>query len=195
VFPSKQIIVVYPDDYENLALAMQHEVAKVDGFDCTAWTIEHYKQNSPTLSGRSFVIFLGTAEENRFTKTYQSQISRIVNINGACHGWDGSKAIVFGDGSLDSKPAFEAFKSTLKVGGAAVGVSSVGTIGGVLGASFLGAVATTAAPVAILGGGIYSIAKYFKGKKSQKALRYEQTKMAIYNFLSAELEVWTKGFN
>ena len=200
MYPSKQIIVVYPEDYEDLALAMQHEISKVDSFDCTAWAVEHYKQNAPTLSGRSFVIFLGTAEENRFTKTYQSQISRIVNINGACHGWDGSKAIVFGDGNLDSKPAFEAFKNNLGLGGAAGGVAGVaglaatGGVGSVVGAGFLATVATVAAPAAILGGGlVYGVAKYFKNKKAQRELRYDQTKIAIYNFLRSELEIWTKG--
>lgn len=200
MYQSKQIIVVYPEDYEDLALAMQHEVVKVDSFDCTAWTIEHYKQNAPTLSGRSYVIFLGAAEENRFTKTYQSQISRIVNINGACHGWDGSKAIVFGDGNLDSKPAFEAFKSTLGLGGATgrvvgtAGLVATGGVGGVVGAGFLATVATVAAPAAILGGGlVYGVTKYFKNKKAQRELRYDQTKIAIYNFLRSELEIWTKG--
>ena len=192
MFPSKQIIVVYPDDYEDLALAMQHEISKVEDFDCSAWSIEHYKQNAPQLSGRSCVVFLGTAEENRFTKTYQSQISRIVNINGACLGWDGSKAVIFGEGNLEKKPAFDAFKSKLGLGSAAAGVaSSAGGLGVAMSSGFL--VAVPLAHAAILGGGIYTVAKYFMDKKARKQLRYEQTKMAIYNFLLTELEAWTKG--
>lgn len=200
MYASKQIIVVYPDDYEDLALAMQHEVSKVDSFDCTAWSIEHYKQNAPALSGRSYVAFLGTSDENRFTKTYQSQVSRVVNINGACHGWDGSKAIIFGDGNLESRPAFEAFKDKLGLGSAAKATGVVGAVaatnslGAVAGAGFLASAATFAAPVAIIGGGaVYGIAKFFKNKKAQRELRYEQTKIAIFNFLRTELEVWTKG--
>lgn len=192
MFPSKQIIVVYPDGYEDLALAMQHEISKVDDFDCSAWSIEHYKQNAPTLSGRSFVIFLGTAEENRFTKIYQSQISRIVNINGACLGWDGSKAVIFGLGNLEQKPAFDAFKSKLGYGPAAAGVaSSAGSLGVAMSSGFLAAVPV--GPAKIIGGGIYIVAKFFMDKKARRELRYEQTKMAIYNFLLTELEAWTKG--
>ncbi len=192
MYPSKQIIVVYPDDYEDLALAMQHEISKVDGFDASAWSIEHYKQNAPTLSGRSYVIFLGTAEENKFTKTYQSQISRIVNINGACLGWDGSKAVIFGEGNLEKKSAFEAFKSKLGYGSAAAGVAtSAGSVGAAMSAGFL--VAVPVVQAAVIGGGIYSITKFFIDKKARRELRYEQTKMAIYNFLLTELEAWTKG--
>lgn len=192
VFPSKQIIVVYPDDYEDLALAMQHEVSKVDSFDCSAWSIEHYKQNAPQLSGRSYVVFLGNAEENRLTKAYQPQIPRIVNINGACLGWDGSKAVIFGEGNLEKKTAFDAFKSKLGYGSAAAGIaSSARGFGAVMSTGFL--VAVPVVQVAIIGGGVYSIAKLFMNKKARRVLRYEQTKMAIYNFLLTELEVWTKG--
>lgn len=173
MFPSKQIIVVYPDDYEDLALAMQHEISKVDDFDCSAWSIEHYKQNAPTLSGRSFVIFLGTAEENRFTKTYQSQISRIVNINGACLGWDGSKAIIFGEGNLEKKSAFDAFKSKLGYGSAAAGVaSSAGSLGVAMSSGFL--VAVPVVQAAIIGGGIYSVAKFFMDKKARRERRFSR---------------------
>ena len=192
MFSSRQIIVVYPDDYEDLALAMQHEISKVDNFDCSAWSIEHYKQNAPQLSGRSYVVFLGTAEENRFTKAYQSQISRIVNINGACLGWDGSKAVIFGEGNLEKKSAFDAFKSKLGYGSAAAGVaSSAGGLGAAMSTGFL--VAVPVVQVAIIGGGVYSVARFFMNKKARRELRYEQTKMAIYNFLLTELEVWTKG--
>ncbi|WP_104097157.1 hypothetical protein [Stutzerimonas kunmingensis] len=191
MFPNKQIIVVYPDDYEDLAVAMQHEISKVDSFDCSAWSIEHYKQNAPTLSGRSYAVFLGTPDENRFTKMYQPQISKIVNVNGACLGWDGSKAIIFGEGNLEKKPAFDAFKSKLGYGSAAAGIASSATLGTVMSAGFL--VAVPALPAAIIGGGVYSVAKFFMNKKARRVLRYEQTKMAIYNFLLTELEIWTKG--
>lgn len=192
MYPSKQIIVVYPDDYEDLALAMQHEISKVEDFDSSAWSIEHYKQNAPTLSGRSYVIFLGTAEENKFTKTYQPQISRIVNINGSCLGWDGSKAVIFGEGNLEKKSAFESFKSKLGYGSAAAGVAtSAGSVGAAMSAGFL--VAVPVVQAAVIGGGIYSVAKFFIDKKARRELRYEQTKVAIYNFLLTELEAWTKG--
>lgn len=192
MYPGKQIIVVYPDEYEDLAIAMQHEISKVEGFDCSPWSIEHYKQNTPQLSGRSYVVFLGTADENHFTKAYQSQIFNIVNINGACLGWDGSKAVIFGEGNLEKKYAFDAFKSKLGYGSAAAGMSaSAGSIGAALSTGFL--VAVPVVQLGVLGIGIYSAAKLFMNKKARRELRYEQTKMAIYNFLLTELEAWTKG--
>ena len=33
----------------------------------------------------------------------------------------------------------------------------------------------------------------FLSKKAQRELRYDQTKIAIYNFLRSELDIWTKG--
>lgn len=182
MFSSKQVIVVYPENYEELAIALQHEISKVNGFDSAAWTLEHYKQNMPTLSGRSYVIFIGGAEENRFSKMYLSQISNVVNINGACFGRDGSKAVVFGEGKLEQKSAFEAFKSKLGYGQAASGA-----IGAAVGGAFL--VAVPLAPLAIGGVG-YQMVRYFKSRSEAKELRYEQTKLAIYNFVLTELDVW-----
>lgn len=176
MFSSRQVIVVYPETYEELAIALQHEISKVDGFDSAAWTLEHYKQNMPTLSGRSYVIFIGDAEENRFSKMYLSRISNIVNINGACFGRDGSKAVVFGEGKLEQKSAFEAFKSEL-----GYGQTASGAIGAAVGVAFL-----VAAPL-VPG---YQVVRYFKSKSEAKELRYEQTKLAIYNFVLTELDAW-----
>lgn len=172
MFSSRQVIVVYPETYEELAIALQHEISKVDGFDSAAWTLEHYKQNMPTLSGRSYVIFIGDAEENRFSKMYLSRISNIVNINGACFGRDGSKAVVFGEGKLEQKSVFEAFMSKL-----GYGQTASGAIGAAVGGAFL-----VAAPLE----GV----RYFKSKSEAKELRYEQTKLAIYNFVRTELDTW-----
>lgn len=189
MFSSRQVIVVYPETYEELAIALQHEISKADGFDSAAWTLEHYKQNMPTLSGRSYVIFIGDAEENRFSKMYLSQISNVVNINGACFGRDGSKAVVFGEGKLEQKNDFEDFKAKLGYGVASS--ASAGAIGTAVGSAFL--VAVPLAPVVVggaLGGLSYQVVKYFKSKGEAKKLRYEQTKLAIYNFVLTELDAW-----
>jgi len=180
MFPSKQIIVVYPKSYEELAIVLHHEISKVDGFDSAAWTIEHYKQNMPIISGRSYVIFIGDAEENRFSKMYLSQISNVVNINGACFGKDGTKAVVFGEGKLEKKGAFEAFKKGLGYGQAASGA-----MGGAVSAAFL--IGVSVFPIAV--GGVLGY-QYFKSKSEEKELRYDQTKFAIYNFVLTELDVW-----
>lgn len=191
MFDSKQVIVVYPEVYEDLAVALQHEITKVDGFDCAAWTVEHYKQNMPTLSGRSYVIFVGAEDENKFSKMYLQQISNVVNISGSCFGWDGSKAVVFGEGKLEQKNAFEEFKSKLGYGAASGAGATAGVIGAAVGGAFL--VSVPLVPAVAFGGLGYQVVKYFKDKKEQKALRYEQTKIAIYNFVLAELDEWVKG--
>ncbi len=188
MFSSRQVIVVYPKNYEELAIALQHEISKVDGFDSAAWTLEHYEHNMPTLSGRSYVIFIGDTEENRFSKIYISQISNIVNINGACFGRDGSKAVVFGEGKLEHKVAFEEFKANLDY----VHLASSASVGSIVGSAFLFAVPLL--PVVVswaLGGLGYQVVKYFKDKR--KVLRYEQTKLAIYNFLVTELDAWVEN--
>lgn len=182
MFSSKKVIVVYPENYEELAIALQHEISKANGFDCAAWTLEHYKQNIPTLSGRSYVIFIGDAEENRFSKMYLSQISNVINIKGACFGRDGSKAVVFGEGKLEQKSAFETFKNEL-----GYGQTATGSIGAAVGGAFL--VAAPLVPLEIGGVG-YQVVKYFKNKSEAKELRYEQTKFAIYNFVLTELDAW-----
>lgn len=183
MFSNKQVIVVYPDNYEDIAITLNHELSKVDGVDSAAWTIEHYKQTLPTLSGRSHVIFIGGVEENRYSKTYLASMPNIVNLKGACFARDGSKAVVFGEGKLEQKTAFEALKRQLGYGAAS------GTLGFAVSNAFI-----TALPIVAVGGAIgglsFQAVRYFRDKSEAKALRYEQTKMAIYNFVLTELDAW-----
>ena len=193
--PSKRVLVIYPDTYEELALVLQHEMSKLDGFDAAAWTVDHYKQNLPTLSARSNVIFLGNSEENRYSGIYLPQVATIVNISGACFARDGNKVVVFGEGNLKQKEAFEAFYRDMgygKGGGvnssdAAAGVGAASGVGAAVGAAFL-----TSLPMDPLGFGVWNIYSYFKRKKMRNKLRYEQTRLAIYNFLITELDQWLK---
>jgi len=183
MFSAKQVIVVYPETYEEIAITLTHELSKVDGVDSAAWTIEHYKQTLPTLSGRSHVIFIGDVEENRYSKMYLATMANIVNLKGACFAHDGSKAVVFGEGKLEQKAAFEALKQKLGYGAAS------GTLGFTVGSAFITTIPFVAAGA--LGGlGLLQVVRYFQGKSEAKALRYEQTKMAIYNFLLTELDAW-----
>jgi hypothetical protein len=196
MFASKRVIVVYPESYEGLALSLQHEISKVDGFDSAAWPLKHYDQNMPTLSGRSYVIFIGDSEENRFSKMYLSQIIKIVNINGACYGRDGSKAVVFGEGKLEQKETFEVSQSKLEYDKTTVENigSAVKTIGVQVADAFL--LSVPLVPLAV--GGVlcgigYQVIKHFMSKTAAKELRYEQTKLAIYNFILTELDVWVRN--
>jgi hypothetical protein len=179
---TKNIIVVYPEIYEEIALTLQHELSKVDGVDSTAWTINHYKHTLPTLSGRSHIIFIGNAEENQYSKIYLSNKPNVVNLKGACFSCDGSKAVVFGEGKLEQKVAFEELKAKLGYGGAS------GTLGIIIGGSML---STLPIVVAAAAGGLgYKAVRYYQDKNEAKALRYEQTKMATYNFVLTELDDW-----
>lgn len=186
MFAGKRVIVVYPDEYEDVAIILQHEISKLDGFDSAAWTIEHYKQNCPTLSARSYVIFLGNAEENPYSKVYLPQIDNLVNIQGACYGRDGSKAVVFGEGKLEQKAALEALasKQNYALAGAAAATSNAA----LLARSFI-----ISAPLSVLAGwGYWKLSKHSQRKKAQKELRFEQTKLAVYKFILTELEPWTE---
>lgn len=190
MFATKQVIVVYPEVYEEIAIALQHELSKVDGVDSAAWTIDHYKQTLPSLSGRSHVIFIGDVEENRYSKMYLATMPNIVNLKGASFARDGTKAVVFGEGKLEQKAAFEALKETL-----GYGIAS-GNLGWIVSRSFLATVPIVAlsGPTIVAAGTVvglgYQAVRYFKNKSEAKALRYEQTKMAIYNFILTELDAW-----
>ncbi|YCH32321.1 hypothetical protein M1D48_10025 [Erwinia sp. D4-22] len=152
----------------------------MENFDSATWTVEQYEQNRPTLSARSHVIFIGNAEENRFTKIYLTQISNITNVHGVCFGYDGSKAVVFGEGKEVQKHGFEKYKN--EVG---YGIAS-GTMGVLLSRAFI-----TAVPFTPLIGGIgYFVYKFFRSRNELKELRKEQTKLATFNFLLTEFEPW-----
>ncbi|SPF15175.1 putative membrane protein [Pseudomonas syringae pv. cerasicola] len=134
----------------------------MDGVDAAAWTIDHYKQTLPTLSGRSHVIFIGNVEENRYSKMYLATMPSIVNLKGACFARDGSKAVVFGEGKFEQKAAFEELKEKL-------GYGTPGTLGLLVGSSFIATLPIVA--VGAVGGLGYQALRYFKGKSEAKALR------------------------
>lgn len=188
MLPNKQVIVVHPKDYEELGIRLQHAISKEEGFDSVAWTIDLYRQNMPTLSGRSYVIFIGNAEENPFSKIYLSQIAKVVNLHGACFGRDGTKAVVFGEGKLEKYAAFEAAKNNVMNN-----AKASGSIGAAVAFAFIGAtpIVTTAfsgaGGLAMIG---YQLTKYFKRKREADKLRYEQTQFAITRFVQTELDAW-----
>jgi hypothetical protein len=178
MFVTKKVIVVYPEVYEEIAINLQHELSKVDGVDSTAWTVDQYRQTLPTLSGRSYVIFIGDVEENRYSKMYLATKPNIVNLKGACFAHDGSKAVMFGEGKLEQMAAFRALKETLGYGKASF----------VDDALYFGALPLVAFVAA--GSLGYKAARYCQDKNETKALRYEQTQLATYNFVLTELDAW-----
>lgn len=179
MFSNKRVIIVYPKDYEDLAICLQHEISKLEGFDSTAWILDIYEQNRPTLSGRNHILFIGNSEENKFTKIYMSQITTLINTEGACYGRDGSKAVVFGEGKIEQKSAFEELKEKLDFSRDVL----TGNIGGVVALGFI-----CTLPLVFVPG--YSLYRVVKNYLNSNELKYEQTKVAIYNFVSKELDNW-----
>lgn len=184
---NKQVIVVYPEIYEQLAITLQHQISKQDGFDSAAWTIAHYRQNLPTLSGRSHVIFLGDGDENPYSRIYLEQIDQIVNQQGACYGFDGSKAVVFGEGKLAQASAFDALRRSLYQASKVSGGLSAGAA---IGAAFFMAIPMVPLLGGLLGSLGYQLVQLVQGKRARKALRREQTKIALYQFVANELDNW-----
>lgn len=177
------IIIVYPQKYEELAFLLQHAISKVDDFDCVAWNIEQFDQNRVTLSGKSNIIFIGDSDENKFSKMIVPTIKKIESMNGSYFGFDGNKAVIFGDGKLSHEIKFDEFiqnvNENIGDGGARIATligqkyMPTGTISGVLN-SPLG-----------LGGGLVS---YFITKSHKSDLRQEQTKRAMYAFITRDLD-------
>ncbi|WP_420389609.1 hypothetical protein [Marinobacter sp.] len=90
------IIIVYPKGYYEIASKLKHEISKLENLDSTIWSTDQYRDNIPTLSGKSHVIFLGDGNENEFVKPYYGVMKTLFLHQGACFGFDGTKAIVFG---------------------------------------------------------------------------------------------------
>lgn len=110
------IIVVTPEDYKPLARKLVHGISKHSEHDGTVWDIKQYEDSETTNSSFQYVIFLGNVNENKFTKDYLDIFDNIENKDGACYGYDGKKAIIFGEGDLSKKESFEkAQKERMKI--------------------------------------------------------------------------------
>lgn len=92
----KSVMVVYPKGYYDVATSLKHAISKHDSLDSTLWTIEQYQQNLPTLSGKSYVIFLGSEKDCPVAKPFHDHIDSVTFHEGACYAVDGPKALVYG---------------------------------------------------------------------------------------------------
>jgi hypothetical protein len=106
---NKDIIIVAPELYQNLARKLSHEISKkAGGFNGACWTIKQYEDNEFQLGGVRHVIFIGNVDENKLTKAYLPIIvDKLQNQAGACYGYDGSKALIFGEGKLSQADEFQ----------------------------------------------------------------------------------------
>ena len=175
MYVTKEIIVVAPEQYKALARKLAHEISRAPGCNGAVWTIKHYEENEFQLGGNRYAILMGNSEENPVTKDFLPLITNLSNQAGACFGFDGSKAVVFGEGKLEQVKDFKELIKTCTANSvrAAIAVPLVFIL-----------------PLwpflpYILG------PMYFwnKGKQERK-LRMEQTKAALTLFLTKHFDDW-----
>ena len=180
---AKEIIVVSPDQYNDLARRLTHEISKVPGCNGAFWSIKQFEDNEFQLGGNRYVIFIGNSDENAITKDFLSVISDVKNQSGACCGFDGTKAVVFGEGKLDQ---IEYLKDVLSESEA--NAARTKTLGASMATTIL-----VSLPIswALLGSsGVFAYKFIVLRKKKEKELRKEQTKVALNLFLTNDFDKW-----
>ena len=171
---NKDIIVAAPEQYRDLARKLSHEMAMKTGLDVSYWTIKQYETHEFELGSARCVILLGNPDENNLTKDYLPIIGdKLKNRAGACFGYDGSKAVVFGEGKLDQFEEFQKLVQELKK-------HSLTTSVLVIFSSITGVLYFTAL--------VYAAWKLLSNKAKQEKLRRSQTEVAIALFLTNDFD-------
>lgn len=187
MFKSKEIIVVAPKEYKDVARKLSHEASKLPGCKGAFWDISRYEANEFQLGDDRYVVFVGGPQENHLTKEFLPLISKLENNSGACFGYDGSKAVVFGEGDLAQKKDFMQVVSETAIMVSGVGVGA-GT-GAILGATIFSTFLPITAPAFALSAFFYYLFCSSSGK--EKKLRHDQTNVALSLFLSTQFDEWT----
>ncbi len=178
---TKEIIVVSPDQYKDLARKLAHEISKVNECNGAFWGVKQFEDNEFQLGGSRYVIFMGNSDENPLTKDFLSVINKVNNQAGACYGFDGTKAVVFGEGKLEQ---MDDFKGVLKKSEAiAAGTGSFSSVGATI------AVTSVIFSTIVLMVTPYLLVAMFR-KKRERVLRTEQTKAALTLFLAEHFDKW-----
>jgi len=180
---AKEIIVVSPDQYKDLARKLSHEISKVPGCNGAFWSVKQFEDNEFQLGGNRYAIFIGNSAENALTKDFLQVIKNVNNQAGACYGFDNTKAIVFGEGKLEQKKDFEnVLKKSVAIAAGTHASSTVGTSIAVISVVFLPMTWILLLwPILI---------NYFFRKKKEQKLRTEQTKAAMTLFLAEHFDEW-----
>jgi len=122
MFSPKEVIIVAPETYRGLARKLSHEISKIPCCNGAVWTIKDYEDNEFQLGGNRYVVLIGSSEENSVTKDFLSVINTLHSRAGAYFGYDGTKAVIFGEGKLEQMESFkkirEASGEMLKTEGA-----------------------------------------------------------------------------
>jgi hypothetical protein len=172
---TKNIIIVAPEIYSGIARKLAHQISKKKNLNSTFWSIAHYKNNESQMSFSQNVIFVGNPEENELSKDFSEIINEIKNEAGVCYGFDGNKAIVYGEGKLHQIEDAYASANTIKVGGFL-------TVGSNIASSLF--LYTLPFLISMM------VYKFFSEKKKKEKLLKNQTKLAITNFLIKDFDIW-----
>lgn len=186
-FLNKTILIVAPEQYSDLARRISHEISNKEGFHSSYWTIPQFKANEISTSGNQYAIVIGNTDENEFTKVYLPVIKSILPENkaGIFYGFDGSKAIIFGDGNLKQVFEFRKLYKRIKNGEIIVDGENSPTKKSVL-------YIVSAALLGIIGIGLMSLSMHINKKKREQKLRKIQTELALSLFLNCEFNKWLK---
>lgn len=204
---TKSVMVVYPKGYYDIAQFLKHAISKHESLDSTVWTVEQYQQNLPTLSGKSYVIFLGSEKDCPLAKPFHDQVESVTFHEGACYAMDGPKALVYGldVATLEKFAESGPDKTYVDFNGASIGFApepleieaspdegSAKTGAGRFGKLALAwVVAAQGSNVAWASGvAAFAAAEKVKGMWSASDQRLENTKTASKLFLECGLPQW-----
>jgi hypothetical protein len=177
---NKEIIVATPKQYKDLARKLAHEISKIDGCNGACWRLEQFEANEFQLGGQRYVILLGNSDENKLTKDFLPVIENLVNKSGACYGFDGTKAVIFGEGKSEQ---IKGFKDVYELSSSMVAKGSILT-------TFGAVVAAGTVVLPILGWIVDPIGHVLQLIDRKKILRTEQTKVALTFFLAEHFDNW-----
>ena len=174
--PSNSIIIVAPDKYARVARSIVHQISKnfvTNGFDAGYWTIKHFKDNECVLQGSQRVIFIGDESENEYSSIYLPHI-QLNNNHGICYGYDGPKAVVYGEGKLEQIADLK--KEVQKIRELTPLEDGIATV-----MTYL---------AFIVVGPPWIVYDLIGEARAKKRLKKEQTRVAAYSFCQNELEKW-----
>lgn len=93
--PTKQITVVYPNEYESAANIIEARIQAFPGHTSRLWDISFYAANKATLDSDHRVLFLGGFDENPAAAAYAKVFDSTEKACGCCYAIAGSKALIY----------------------------------------------------------------------------------------------------
>jgi hypothetical protein len=184
----RQVMVVSPDKYKPLARHLTHVMSQFQGCKAANWSIKQYENNEFQLGGQRYAVFLGDQEENPLTKDYMPLVRMKHTDGGICYGYDGPKAVVFGNGNLDQKENFDSISKAFYAVAAAS--ASAGGVGAGLVTAPLWLITGPGVIVPVTSYLASRLGKYMHKKYKSKGLKHKQIKVAVEMFCKNDIELW-----